>query len=135
MVVFITGAVAFFRHQFGRRVQDMFGRHQGTGFLCAVPCRAIRLVNGVGFGGGRHVNQRFGQRQLAFRAAHALIRLPCRDRQRQGLRIGKTDILARHPCDTAGDEARVLATREHPRKPVQRRVSIAAADAFMERAD
>src|SRR5580698_5944421 len=49
VIIFVTAAIAFGLHQFGRRVQNVFRRQQRTAFLCRAHRPAKRLVGGVGF--------------------------------------------------------------------------------------
>ncbi len=50
-------------------------------------------------------------------------------------RIGQADVLGGGDDQAPGDEARILAGRDHRRQPVQRRVRVVAADALDEGAD
>ncbi len=53
----------------------------------------------------------------------------------QRLRIGEPDVLDRHAHQTAREEQRVLAGREHAGEPVQRGVGIGAAHRFVQGRD
>jgi hypothetical protein len=54
---------------------------------------------------------------------------------RERLRIGETDVLAREAHHATREIERILARREHPAEPVERRVGVALAQRLVERRD
>jgi len=70
------------------------------------------------------VHADLGQRQLALGATEEVVGVLGGDRQDQRGGIGLADVLARHPDQAPGDEQRILATVQHPRQPVERRVGV-----------
>ena len=75
------------------------------------------------------------ERQFGLGQADEIDGLVRRHGHRERLRVGQPDVLRGEDHEAAGDEPRVLASREHLGEPVHRRIGIAAAAALDERRD
>ena len=92
-------------------------------------------VGGVGFWRGGEMDHGLRQMQLGFGRADEMhgVLGGVADQQRGG--IGEADVFGGRAHEAAGDEQQILAAGDHAREPIERRVRIGAADAFVQRGD
>ena len=90
-------------------------------------------VHRVAFWRAGQVSDGLGHRQLAFRAAEALLHFPGGQAQAQGARVGIADVFAGHAHHTARQVQRVATAVDHARKPIQRAIRVGAAYRFVQR--
>ena len=118
----------------GRRmtVLKMPGDGDHGPFADILSGRCNRRRAGVALGSQRQIGDGLRQGELALWQPDELGRLHRRHRHQQAPRVGIADILAGEDHEPAGEEANVFAPLEHPGKPVETGVGIAAADALDE---
>ncbi len=135
MVVLVALAVTELLHQPCWRVADVQRNFLGAVFAHVVAGRVECGVGRIGFRRGGEIDGQLGECEFAFGAAQSIEGFPRIDRHLQGARIGEADVLHGHARQAARKIARVGAAIEHPRQPVQRRIRIRAAHAFVQRRD
>ena len=135
VVVLIPLAVALPLHQLRRGIEDGHRRHRRAGRSR----QRHRLVEGgvdrVRFGRGGEIDRDLRQRQFALGRAQHLVGIARRDRQRQRLRVGHADILARHPDQPPCEEQRILARHQHARQIVQCSIGVRPPHRLVQRRD
>ena len=97
--------------------------------------RVNRHVSTVAFIRRRNVNRRFRNWNPRFRPADKFRRIVRRLRENQRHRIRQADIFRRANHNSPRDEARVFSGMNHFRKPIERRIRIAAPHGFDESRD
>ena len=113
VIVVVTRAVALGLHQLGRRIEDVLGRQQRARLLGGAHRRAKGHIGGVRFRRGRDIDHRLRDREFALGRAEKVVGVLGGVADHQRLRIGKPDILDRHPHHAAREIERVLAGVEH----------------------
>jgi hypothetical protein len=96
---------------------------------------AVRRIDGVALRRACEIQHALRERQLAFGRTKPFIRCNGVERLRQRTRIGKADVLGRHPDEPASDVERIGAAVEHAAHPVQRRIRIGPANGLVQRGD
>ena len=113
----------------------MLGRREAAALLGGAHGGAEGGIGRVRFGCGGEVDHGLRQRQLALRAAQEVVHVLGGQRLHHRLRVGKADVLDRHPHQPPRDVEPVLAAVEHAREPVERRIRVGAAHRLVQRAD
>ena len=135
MRVTVVFAVVELLHQLGGRVAQVQRHRPGTVLFDKRFGGVESFVDRIGFGRHRQVNHAFRQRQLTLRRAQALINLSGVKRQAQRARIGQADVFRRHADQAARHVLGLGPAVEHSHQPVQRRIRVGAAHAFVQRRD
>ncbi|MNR10481.1 hypothetical protein D3C85_1267360 [compost metagenome] len=91
-----------------------------------------RHVDGVALRRAGQVDHGLGNRQLALRAAEALLHVPGRQAQAECAWVGVTDVLAGHAHHPAGQVEGVAAAVDHACVPVEGRIRVGAAHRFVQ---
>src|SRR6267142_1310533 len=91
------------------------------------PRAIVRLVHRIRFRGASKIDRRLRKRELPFRAAESFVGLACVECYAQCARVGKADVLDRHPDHAPADVERIGAPVEHAHEPIERRVGVRAA--------
>src|SRR3546814_3654296 len=73
VIILVPPAVADLFHEFGRRVQNVLGRHQRARVLRRAPRRFLRHVSRVRFGGGREIETGLDDGELALGRSEEVI--------------------------------------------------------------
>ena len=120
-------------HQLGWGIADVH-RH-GAGFvLCDKGARrVIGVVDRVRFSRDGKIDHRFRQCKFAFRRSQPLVDVGGAERDIECTRIGEADVFRGHADHAPRQITWVSAAIEHAAKPVQRRIGVGAAHAFVER--
>ncbi len=135
MRVTIAFGIAQILHQPGGRVAQVERHRFLARVLDVVLRRRVGRVHRIRLGREAEIDHRLGQRQITLGRAEKIDGLLGREAQVQRFRRGQADVFDSHADDTAGEIKRVFAGGEHARQPVQSRVGIAVADAFVQRRD
>ena len=135
MVVGIPLSVADLLHQLGRSIEDMGGRCERAGRLGGASCSLAGLIGSIRFRRGGKIEYTLCQHKITLGRTNTLIGLPAGQSLRQCCGIGKADILRRKPGQPPQDVACILSADQHPRKPIECRIRVRAAQGFMQGAD
>jgi hypothetical protein len=133
--VAVAFAIVEFLHQLGGRVAQMERNRLLASVFDLLLDSAPGGVDGVGLGGEREINNRFGEGKVAFRGAEKLHCLFGGEAEIQRLGCGEADVFYGHADDAASEIKRVFSGGEHAGEPVERGVGVGVAHAFVQGGD
>uniref|UniRef100_A0A8W7PIM2 Uncharacterized protein n=1 Tax=Anopheles coluzzii TaxID=1518534 RepID=A0A8W7PIM2_ANOCL len=108
-------------------------RHRALPSVDRCPAPLVRFVHLAAFRGASQIHRTLRDDAVRFRQPDGLDGAQRCGRYLQCVRVRQPDIFARHPHHAPADVARILAGRNHARRPVQGGVVVRGADGFVQR--
>src|SRR5579884_1048745 len=120
-------------HQSCGSIAEMKRHRIGGGLLNVLCNRDERGIDRVRLWSQREVSHGLRERKFAFGSAEKIVGVASRERDAERLWRGKPNVHDGHANNAASDVERIFSRSKHATKPVERRVHVAVAHAFVQR--